>query len=96
MEAENPLFVDGFHKSEVSGLKYKRLGNTDMVVSQLGLGCGPLGGIYGDLEESEAAETVKEAVRSGINFMDTAPYYGLGKSETALGKVNLCFQVFIS
>ena len=84
---KNPLYVPGFHESETPGLKYTRLGKTDMVVSQLSLGCGPLGGIYGDLQEEEGIATVKEAIKAGINFIDTAPYYGVGKSETLLGKV---------
>ena len=35
----------------------------------------------------EAEETVITAIRSGINFIDTGPHYGLGKAETFLGKV---------
>jgi L-galactose dehydrogenase len=38
------------------------------------------------LNEDEAIKTVREAVRRGINYIDTAPFYGQGQSETILGK----------
>jgi aryl-alcohol dehydrogenase-like predicted oxidoreductase len=86
----NPLFISGFHKEDAVSnkkLKYRKLGNTGMIVSHIGLGCGPMGGIYGNLQEDEAMLTVEEAIRSGINFIDTSPYYGITKSETFMGQV---------
>lgn len=43
--------------------------------------------IYNTDKEQEGVETVIEAVKSGINYIDTAPYYGQGKAEIVLGKV---------
>lgn len=40
-----------------------------------------------DYEEAEAKKTVIEAVKCGLNYIDTAPFYGAGKSEKFLGKV---------
>jgi D-threo-aldose 1-dehydrogenase len=55
-------------------------------VTRLGLGGGPLGGLYKDLPEGEAAATVERAFALGVNFFDTAPLYGHGKGESRLGR----------
>ncbi|KAJ9573802.1 hypothetical protein L9F63_008839, partial [Diploptera punctata] len=83
-------FVRGFHdEAAVKKMKYNPLGKTGLQVSHLGFGGAPLGGtklLYGEYGESEAIETVREAVKSGINYIDTAPWYGQGRSEEVLGK----------
>ncbi|XP_049796554.1 uncharacterized protein LOC126213029 [Schistocerca nitens] len=81
-----PTYVPGFHDEEaVRAMRYNDLGTTGLEVSHLGLGGGPLG-IYGDYPEEDAIATVREAIRQGINYIDTAPFYGLGRSEEVLGK----------
>lgn len=50
-------------------------------------GCAPLGGCYSPL--SQPGAIVSESLRAGVNFIDTAPFYGQGKSEETLGKVPL-------
>ncbi len=57
-----------------------------MQVTRLGLGGAPLGGLFRDVDETAATETIRRALALGINFMDTAPLYGHGKSETYFGK----------
>jgi len=42
---------------------------------------------FREYEESEAIETVHEALIQGVNYIDTAPWYGQGRSEELLGKV---------
>lgn len=42
--------------------------------------------LFGEFEESEAIAMVQEAIKQGINYIDTAPYYGQGRSEEILGK----------
>lgn len=80
-------YVEGFHDKEaVLQMKYHDLGNTGLKLSHLSFGCGPLGGVYGEFFEEEAIETVREAIRKGVNYFDTAPAYGQGVSETVLGK----------
>jgi len=83
-----PTYLDGWHKEEdVKKMTYKKLGQTDMVVSSVGIGGAVVGGVYsdkGDLEE--IFECVEVALRSGINYIDTAPFYGEGKSEEVLGQ----------
>ena len=67
-------------------LKYRPLGRTGMQVSSLGFGAGPLGGLYGELDLKETARCVHEAIELGLNFFDTAPYYGHTLSEERLGE----------
>lgn len=82
-----PTFVDGFHDKEaVKKLTYGRLGSTDMVTSNIGIGGCSAGNVYGVLEEQLSIDTITEAVKSGINFMDTSPAYGSGRSEEVIGK----------
>ena len=70
-------------------MKYNRLGQTDLHISAVGLGGWPFGGGYdwGDLDEKTAARSVEAALEQGINWIDTAPVYGDGESESFLGKV---------
>jgi D-threo-aldose 1-dehydrogenase len=63
-----------------------QIGHTVLKVTRLGLGCVPLGGLYKDVSEDEASATVSRALELGINYFDTAPIYGFGKSETRLGR----------
>jgi D-threo-aldose 1-dehydrogenase len=62
------------------------IGRTDLKVTRLGFGGVPLGGLYKDLSENEAEATVRRALGLGINYFDTAPIYGFGKSEIRLGR----------
>lgn len=86
-----PTFVKGFHyEDQVKRMKYNQLGSTHMIVSKLSIGGGTLcSGLYGDLNFAEAKQTVLEAFKRGINYIDTAPFYGLfvGESETVVGKI---------
>eukprot|EP01089_Gocevia_fonbrunei_P000912 TRINITY_DN10883_c0_g1_i2.p1 TRINITY_DN10883_c0_g1~~TRINITY_DN10883_c0_g1_i2.p1 ORF type:complete len:343 (-),score=85.10 TRINITY_DN10883_c0_g1_i2:50-1078(-) len=58
----------------------------ELVVSSIGLGCGSLGSFYGAVDEQEGISLVKYCIKSGINFIDTAPWYGQGQSENIVGK----------
>lgn len=61
---------------------------TGLQVSRLSLGGGPFGGLYGETSEQAIIDTVHLALKSGINYIDTAPWYGNGRSEEVLGKVS--------
>jgi D-threo-aldose 1-dehydrogenase len=67
-------------------LEKKELGKTGLRVTRLGLGGAALGGLYQEVPEAAARATVKRALELGINFIDTAPLYGHGKSEIFFGK----------
>jgi D-threo-aldose 1-dehydrogenase len=61
------------------------LGRTSLRVSCLGFGGAPLGNLFSELAEADAAEAVAAAYGAGIRLFDTAPLYGHGLSEHRLG-----------
>lgn len=80
-------YVEGFHDPEaIKIMEYKELGKTGLFVSKLSFGSGPLGCHYGTYDEADAIEAVRQAIKQGINYIDTAPWYGQGRSEATLGK----------
>ena len=65
----------------------KRLGQTDIMLTQVGLGCMGLSEYYGPpTEESAAIKLLHEAIDLGVNHFDTAELYGVGHNESLLGK----------
>jgi len=68
-------------------MKYNNLGRTNLRVSQLGFGCGSIGGILVRGEYPLMRQAVSRAIEKGINYFDTAPLYGNGQSEVNLGAV---------
>jgi L-galactose dehydrogenase len=67
-------------------VKYRQLGTDGPLVSELGFGASPLGGIYGTFAEQDGIAAAHAALEAGINFFDVSPYYGLTAAETVLGK----------
>lgn len=69
-------------------MNYKMLGNTDTKISEFALGCWPFAGgkEWGFQEDTDSIAAVDESINQGINFFDTAPGYGDGRSEQVLGK----------
>jgi len=81
-----PTFISSYHdESSVSKIEYKTIGKTDMVVSNLSFGASSLGGVFRKTDDQESVKLVEEVVKSGINYIDTAPWYGQGRSESVLG-----------
>ena len=68
-------------------MKYNILGKTGLRVSQLGFGCGSIGGLLVRGEYPKIRQAVSRALELGINYFDTAPIYGNGQSEVNLGAV---------
>ena len=68
-------------------MKYRKLGNTGLIVSGVALGTMQFGGKMnmGNLGQEDATRMVKVAMDSGINFIDTADVYSFGESETLVG-----------
>lgn len=68
-------------------MKYRMLGRTGLRVSEIGFGCGNVGGLFVRGTHGEQLDAVRCALELGINYFDTAPSYGNGRSEIHLGKV---------
>lgn len=66
-------------------LNTRRIGRTDVEVTELALGSATMGGIFLEVPDNQARDTVAAAVAAGINFVDTAPQYGLGRAEHLVG-----------
>src|SRR5271155_1009609 len=65
-------------------MKYRRLGDSDLSVSEISLGSWLTYGV--GVERDKAAACVDRAFELGINFIDTANVYGRGAAETVLGE----------
>ena len=64
----------------------RQLGTTGEEISALGLGCMGMSEFYGPSDQQEAMATIHNALDVGINFLDTADIYGMGRNETLLGQ----------
>lgn len=65
----------------------RSLGNTGMDVTLLSYGASSLGAEFRKIDIDEALKSVHVAIDSGINHIDTSPFYGRGMSEMLLGRV---------
>ena len=63
----------------------RRIGRTALEVTVLGLGCATLGGSRIEVGSDEAKAIVRAAWDAGVRYVDTAPYYGFGQAERAVG-----------
>lgn len=66
-------------------MKQRRLLTDGTMVSEIGLGCLSFAGFYGPTSEQASHETLAAALDLGINFLDTANVYGMGRSESTIG-----------
>ncbi len=64
-------------------MEYRRLGNSGLRVSQVGLGSNNFGG---RANEQASINVINHALDMGINFIDTADSYTEGRSEELVGK----------
>ncbi len=68
-------------------MRTRLLGNTGLEISEIVLGGGRVGGLFTDGDEAASRTGFELAMESGINWIDTAPQYGNGKSEERLGEL---------
>lgn len=66
-------------------MKTRRFGRTGLQVSQVVFGAGYVGGIIVLADDDTRRRALRRALDAGINWIDTAPLYGQGRSEEALG-----------
>lgn len=64
----------------------RRLGDSDVMVPELGLGGAPLGNLFHDIPDVQAERTLEAAWEGGVRYYDTSPWYGRGLSEHRLGR----------
>jgi aryl-alcohol dehydrogenase-like predicted oxidoreductase len=69
-----------------------RLGQSNLEITRVGIGTAPIGSTpdwriyWGPQDESEAICTIEAALALGVNWIDTAPFYGWGQAEQIVGK----------
>jgi aryl-alcohol dehydrogenase-like predicted oxidoreductase len=77
-------------------MEKRKFGNTDLQVSEIGFGAWGIGGPsmakeipigWGEVNDDLSKQALKESFDRGINFYDTADFYGLGHSEKLIGEV---------
>lgn len=66
-------------------MKYRRLGRTGLLVSEISFGAGPVSGLMTGTDSERQVAVLRTAVQCGINWIDTAAGYGHGNSERSLG-----------
>jgi D-threo-aldose 1-dehydrogenase len=65
----------------------RQIGRTKLRVTELGLGCATLGGSRIGVARQAAEDIVSAAWTAGVRYIDTAPFYGVGQAERAVGDV---------
>ena len=67
-------------------MQQRKFGNTDLMVSVIGLGCYGMSGVYGPADDAESIATIRRALDLGINFLDTSASYGQGHNHRVIGE----------
>ncbi len=68
-------------------MKYRKLGETDITVSEIGFGTGGISKLMVEEDLQEQDSAITKALKNGITYFDTAAAYGSGKSEGNLGRI---------
>lgn len=72
-------------------MQKRQLGNSDLMITPIGVGQWAMGGggwafSWGPQDDSESIAAIRAGLDAGMNWIDTAPVYGLGHAETVLGE----------
>jgi len=77
-------------------MKYRKLGKSNIEVSEISLGCWTMGGLnwvngtpngWANVDETEIAEAINYAIDKGVTHFDNADVYGNGKAERMLARI---------
>src|SRR5256885_13624096 len=80
------------HGGHNMNLATRRLGQSELEITSVGIGTAPIGSTsrwriyWGPQSESEAIRAIDAALDLGVNWIDTAPFYGWGQAEQIVGK----------
>ena len=66
-------------------LRRRKIGKTNLEVTELGLGGAPMGGFRATNPDAEATALTDAAYEGGVRYFDTSPFYGYGRSELRMG-----------
>lgn len=77
--------------ADIQTLPVVPFGTTDMQITRVGLGAWAMGGLgatmaWGRQDDRDSMAAIRRAVEVGVNWVDTAPVYGLGHSEEVVGR----------
>ena len=67
-------------------MEQRKLGQSPLQVSALGLGLMSMSGVYGNADDQQSIAVIHHALDRGVNFLDSADMYGWGHNEELLGK----------
>src|SRR3954447_22112363 len=69
------------------GMRYRPLGRTGWDVSEISFGAWAIGGSWGSVDDNESMAALHAAIDAGVNFIDTADVYGMGRSERLIARL---------
>jgi aryl-alcohol dehydrogenase-like predicted oxidoreductase len=74
-------------------MELRTLGGSDLAITRIGIGTAPIGSLpgvwwvnWGHQAERDSVRAIHAAVEGGINWVDTAPFYGWGRAEEIVGR----------
>ena len=67
-------------------MKTRKLGNSDIEIPAIGLGCMGMSSVYGAADDATSIAVIHRALELGISFLDTADIYGAGGNEELVGR----------
>lgn len=68
-------------------MNYRELGRTGWKVSEISFGAWAIGSMWGEVDDNESYAALNRAVDLGVNFIDTADVYGMGRSEKLIARL---------
>jgi aryl-alcohol dehydrogenase-like predicted oxidoreductase len=67
-------------------MERRRLGRTDLEITTIGFGAWSFGGDWGTQDDADSTAAIHRALELGVDWIDTAPAYGNGRSEEVIGR----------
>jgi aryl-alcohol dehydrogenase-like predicted oxidoreductase len=68
-------------------MHYREMGRTGWKVSDISFGAWAIGGAWGSVSDADSLAALHKAIDSGVNFLDTADVYGMGRSERLIAQL---------